>query len=163
MAKKVLISPAKIKVCPKGLNKLDTEYCILATKRSLPTYQVGPRNLRNLWLTNDLGLRKITYEKIYLFLQNEPNFRKSQVNVSDLLIREYVQMDTWSIRKNEPKTNPNEPKTNPILDNKTPERTQFKPKQTQLFFFGFCGCFFARFLLCSLAICFGLLWGRVFN
>jgi hypothetical protein len=40
-------------------------------------------------------------------------------------------MDTWSIRKNEPKTNPNEPKTNPILANKTPEQTQFKPKRTQ--------------------------------
>ncbi len=66
-----------------------------------------------------------------LFMQNEPNFRKSQVNVTDLMTREYVQMDTWSIRKNEPKTNPIEPKTNPILANKTPERTQFKPKQTQ--------------------------------
>ncbi|MHC4281849.1 MAG: Druantia anti-phage system protein DruA [Planctomycetota bacterium] len=40
-------------------------------------------------------------------------------------------MDTWSIGKNEPKTNPNEPKTNPILANKKPKRTQFKPKQTQ--------------------------------
>jgi hypothetical protein len=39
-------------------------------------------------------------------------------------------MDTWSIRKNEPKTNPNEPKTNPILANITPEQTHFKPKQS---------------------------------
>jgi hypothetical protein len=45
--------------------------------------------------------------------------------------KDYDQMDTWSIRKNEPKTNPIEPKTNPILANKTPIRTQFKPKQTQ--------------------------------
>jgi hypothetical protein len=45
-----------------------------------------------------------------LFLQNEPNFRKSQVNVTDLLTREYVQLDTWSIRKNEPKRSQNEPK-----------------------------------------------------
>jgi len=66
-----------------------------------------------------------------LFLQNEPNFRKSQINLSNYMTRDYVQMDTWSIRKNEPKTNPNEPKTNPILANKTPIRTQFKPKQTQ--------------------------------
>jgi hypothetical protein len=76
-------------------------------------------------------VRKSSYEKIHLFLQNEPNFRKSQVNVSHLLTREYEQMDTWSIRKNEPKTNPNEPKTNPILANKTPIRTQTNPKQTQ--------------------------------
>ena len=66
-----------------------------------------------------------------LFLQNEPNFRKSQMNLTDLLTMNYVQMDTWSIRKNEPNTNPNEPKTNPILANKTTIRTQFKPKQTQ--------------------------------
>ena len=37
------------------------------------------------------------------FMQNEPKFRKSQVNVSDLFTREYRQMDTWSIGKNEPK------------------------------------------------------------
>ena len=55
--------------------------------------------------------KRLTTTKAYvrknkLFLQNEPNFRKSQMNVSALLIKEYVQMDTWSIRKNEPKTNP---------------------------------------------------------
>ena len=43
-------------------------------------------------------------------MQNEPKFQKSQVNVSDLIIREYEQMDTWSIRKNEPKRTQNEPK-----------------------------------------------------
>ena len=50
-----------------------------------------------------------------LFLQNEPKFPKSQMNVTNLLTKNYEIMDTWSIRKNEPKTNPNEPKTNPIL------------------------------------------------
>jgi len=90
-----------------------------------------PRNLRNPWLINDLLLRILTYEIINLFLQNEPNFRKSQMNVTDLLTREYEQIDTWWSGKNEPKTNPNEPKTNPIVANKTPIRTQFKPKQTQ--------------------------------
>jgi len=69
--------------------------------------------------------------QIKLFLQNEPNFRKSQVNVSNLIIRGYAQLDTWSIRKNEPKTNPNEPKTNPILANKTLKQSQTNPIQTQ--------------------------------
>jgi hypothetical protein len=105
--------------------------------RSLPTHQVG---LRNPWLKICEicvhSFLSLTSTKHYVRnykknMQNEPNFRKSQVNVSDLLIRGYEQMDTWSIRKNEPKTNPNEPKTNPILANKTPKRTQFKPKQTQ--------------------------------
>jgi len=80
--------------------------------------------------------KRLTTTKVYvrknkLFLQNEPNFRKSQMNLTDLLTINYVQMDTWSIRKNEPKTNPNEPKTNPILANKMPIRTQTNPIQTQ--------------------------------
>jgi hypothetical protein len=48
-----------------------------------------------------------------LFMQNEPKFRKSQMNVTGLLTRKYDKMDTWSIRKNEPKRTQNEPKTNP--------------------------------------------------
>ena len=81
--------------------------------------------------------KRLTTTKDYvrknnLFMQNEPNFRKSQVNVTTLLTRNYEQMDTWSIRKKQSQTNPNKPKTNTILANKTPERTQFKPKQTQL-------------------------------
>jgi len=47
--------------------------------------------------------------QIHLFMQNEPNFRKSQMNVTDLLTMNYEKMDTWSSGKNEPKTNPNEP------------------------------------------------------
>jgi hypothetical protein len=60
-------------------------------------------------------------------MQNEPNFKKVKLSITIEMKKDYVQMDTWSIRKNEPKTNPNEPKTNPILANKTPIRTQFKP------------------------------------
>jgi len=44
--------------------------------------------------------------QIHPFLTNKANFRKSQINVSDLLIREYEQMYTWSIGKNKAKTNP---------------------------------------------------------
>jgi hypothetical protein len=55
-------------------------------------------------------VRILTYEIINLFLQNEPKFRKSQVNVNSLLTEDYDKMDTWSNGKNEPKTNPNEPK-----------------------------------------------------
>ena len=52
------------------------------------------------------------------------------MNLTDLLTMNYVQMDTWSIRKNEPKTNPNEPKTNPTSNQKTTQRTQTNPIQT---------------------------------
>jgi len=81
---------------------------------------VNPPHLRlkirvHSWVINtQYLLRILTYEIINLFLQNEPNFRKSQMNVTDLLKRNYEQMDTWLIRKNEPKTNP--------------KRTQIEPK-----------------------------------
>ena len=39
-------------------------------------------------------------------MQNEPKFRKSQMNVSNLITADYEIMDTWWSGKNEPKTNP---------------------------------------------------------
>jgi hypothetical protein len=65
--------------------------------------------------------------QIRLFMQNEPNFRKSQMNVNKVLTKDYDTKDTWSIGKNEPKTNPNEPKTNPIKAKTNPIQTQSKP------------------------------------
>ena len=55
-----------------------------------------------------LQLSRILY-KSTLFMQNEPKFRKSQMNVNNVLAKDYEQIDTWSIGKNEPKTNPNKP------------------------------------------------------
>jgi hypothetical protein len=79
----------------------------------------------------DLRSTKVYVRKNKLFLQNEPKSRKVKFNVNNVLTKDYDQMDTWSIRKNEPKTNPNEPKTNPNLAQKTTQRTQTNPKQTQ--------------------------------
>ena len=75
----------------------------------------NPFNQRNPRLINYLRTFGIftTVEdslQIKLFMQNEPKFRKSQVNVNNLLTNAYEKMDTWSTGKNEPKTNPNEPK-----------------------------------------------------
>ncbi|KPK02326.1 MAG: hypothetical protein AMJ56_21105 [Anaerolineae bacterium SG8_19] len=65
--------------------------------------------------------------QIHLFLTNKAKFKKVKLNVSGVLIRNYEQMDTWSIGTKQSQTNPNKAKTNPILANKTPIRTQFKP------------------------------------
>jgi hypothetical protein len=74
-----------------------------------------------LWLKNPFNHRNPRYEipstKVYvrknnLFMQNEPKFRKSQMNVTKVLTKDYEQLDTWSIRKNEPKRTQNEPKPN---------------------------------------------------
>ncbi len=60
-------------------------------------------------------------------MQNKANFRKVKFNVSPVNTKDYDLMDTWSIRKNEPKTNPNEPKTNPIKANSKPIKANSKP------------------------------------
>ncbi len=60
--------------------------------------------------TNDLRSTKDYVRNYILFLQNEPKFRKSQMNVTSLITADY-EIETLSGRgKNEPKTNPNEPK-----------------------------------------------------
>ncbi len=42
-----------------------------------------------------------------LFMQNEPNFRKSQMNVSIFSKMVYENKSDWTLGENEPKTNPN--------------------------------------------------------
>jgi hypothetical protein len=94
--------------------------------RSLPNYQVGTCNP---WLINDLRERKALYNcratftdvmsalQIAPFCSNKPNFQKSQMNVNKVLTKNYDKMDTWSIRKNKPNSNP--------------IQSQFKPNQSQ--------------------------------
>ena len=62
--------------------------------------------------------------QINLFMQNKPNFRKSQMNVTSLITADYDKRTLGRRGKNEPKTNP-------IKANKMPKRTQYKAKQTQ--------------------------------
>jgi len=62
------------------------------------------------------------------FLTNKPNFRKSQMNVNNLITMDYEKKDTWSSGKNKPNTKPIQTQYKP---NSKPIQTQFKPKQTQ--------------------------------
>jgi hydrogenase maturation protease len=48
-------------------------------------------------------------------MQNKANFRKVKLNVTKVLTKDYVQMDTWSIRK-----------TKPIKANSKPIQSQFR-------------------------------------
>ncbi len=41
-----------------------------------------------------------------LFMQNEPNFGKAQMNVRPLVIMNYERKSDWTLGENEPKTNP---------------------------------------------------------
>ncbi len=42
-------------------------------------------------------------------MQNEPNFQKSQMNVTSLITVDYENNSNWTLGENEPKTNPIKP------------------------------------------------------
>ena len=98
------------------------------------------RNLRKPLLINDLSPCKALYTSSdsstdaerslqnHLFMQNKPNFRKNQMNVTDLLTRDYERKDTWSSGKNKPNSKPIQTQ---FKANTNPIQSQFKPKQTQ--------------------------------
>ena len=66
--------------------------------------------------------------QIHPFLKNKANFKKSQVNLTNAITREYEQMDTWSRGKNKAKTKPIQTQ---FKANTNPKQTQYKAKQTQ--------------------------------
>jgi hypothetical protein len=43
------------------------------------------------------------------FMQNEPNFPDTQMNVNPVITREYRNISNWTLGENEPKTNPIKP------------------------------------------------------
>ena len=55
---------------------------------------------------NCANLRKITYEIINLFMQNEPNLQNDKMNVSLSMTKDYQNIHPLGHPKNEPKTNP---------------------------------------------------------
>jgi len=85
------------------------------------------------------------------FMQNKPNFRKSQMNVNMVLTVDYEKKTLGERGKNKPNSNPIQTQTNPITEkqkmnvnkvltkgyeNKShfwikAKQTQFKPKQSQ--------------------------------
>ncbi len=64
-------------------------------------------------------------------MQNEPNFRKSQMNVNKVLTKDYEKRTLGERGKNKPNSNPIKANTKPIKANKIPKQTQNKPNQTQ--------------------------------
>jgi hypothetical protein len=104
---------------------MDKKHLFSRPIQSFPAYQVGPRNLRNPWLINYLrafGIFTLVESALQIgpICTNKPNFRKSQMYVNKVITTDYDKMDTWSIRKNKPNSNPIKAKTNPI-------QTQTKP------------------------------------
>jgi len=54
-------------------------------------------------------------------MQNKPNFRKSQMNVSSILTTAYENKSNWTLGENKPKQS----QSKPIKPNTNPKQTQF--------------------------------------
>ncbi len=88
---RIVFSRLKIKVRPKGLHSFT--FYILIFDFSLRPLTPDPWPLTS---TKD-------YVRNYkLFMQNEPKFRKSQMNVTKVLTRDYEKKDTWWSGKTKP-------------------------------------------------------------
>jgi len=55
-----------------------------------------------------LHLSRVLY-KSTLFMQNKPNFRKSQMNVNSLITIDYENKSNWTLGENKPNSNPIKP------------------------------------------------------
>jgi len=69
--------------------------------------------------------------QIRLFMQNKPNFRKSQMNVNKVLTKDYENVTLGKRGKNKPNSKPIQTQSNPIKANIMPKQTQYKAKQSQ--------------------------------
>jgi hypothetical protein len=82
---------------------------------------INPFNQRNTQY--GISSTKEQVRKNKLFMQNKANFQKVKLNITKVITRNYVQMDTWSIRK----TKPIQSQLKPIKANSKPIQSQLKP------------------------------------
>ena len=76
------------------------------------------RACKSLYKCRETFTNVMSALQIHLFMQNKAKFRKVKLNVNKVLIKDYEQKDTWSIRKKQSQTNP--------------IQTQFKPNINQI-------------------------------
>jgi hypothetical protein len=70
--------------------------------------------------------------KSALFMQNKPNFRKSQMNVNSVYTVDYEKRTLGERGKNKPNSNPIQSQSNPIKAKTNPIQTQTNPISKQL-------------------------------
>jgi len=123
MTKKHLFRQLQIKVRPKGLHSFTFYILIFDFPSHLPIMSLSASIYMRKWslyICRDTFTDVMSALQIKLFMQNKANFRKVKLNVNEVLTKDYVQMDTWSIGK-----------TKPIQSQLKPIQSQFKPNQSQ--------------------------------
>ncbi len=76
-------------------------------KRNLPLLSYL-HAYKALYICRDTSTDIESSLQIRLFMQNEPNFGKAQMNVNPVITREYKNNSNWTLGENEPKTNPSQ-------------------------------------------------------
>ena len=75
------------------------------------------RHFSSLFTLSPLYICRESSTNQLLFMQNKPNFRKSQMNVSIFSQMAYENKNDWTLGKNKPNSNPNKPNSNPNKPN----------------------------------------------
>jgi hypothetical protein len=82
----------------------------MATESQLPYRQVNicaSLEMTTKWIPASKPPISPSLTKNYdLFMQNEPNFGKAQMNVNVFPTKDYENKSNWTLGENEPKTNP---------------------------------------------------------
>ena len=135
MTKKVLISLVKIKERPKGLHNFTFYNLIFAFSFQPLISNIIVGKYLHLYICRDSFTDVMSALQIHLFLQNKAKFQKVKSNVNIVLTKDYGQLDTWSIRKNKPKTKPIQSQFKPNLSCRSllakQEQTQFQTKNAE--------------------------------
>ncbi len=72
------------------------------------------RHFSSLFTPSPLYICRERSTNQLLFMQNKPNFRKSQMNVSIFLTKEYENKRDWTLGQNKPNSNPIQTQSYPI-------------------------------------------------
>ena len=139
MAKKHIFRWLQIKDRPKGHHNFAFYILIFDFPPHLPLMSLSASTYvltRLLYNCKETFTDVMKTLQIKLFMQNKANFRKVKLNVTKVLARVYGQMDTWSIRKNEPKTNPIKANSKPIQSQTNPILPSSPLRILQLFAVG---------------------------
>jgi hypothetical protein len=111
-----------------GKLTMATKAQILSREMILPAYKAAMliSFIFSYFLLSPLYICRERSTNPPLFIQNKPNFQKSQINVNKVLERDY---ENERLHRS-PKTNPIQTQSNPKQTQSKPKQTQYKPKQT---------------------------------
>ncbi len=89
-------------------SKHSTLYAIRCTRIENPSL-AHFRHFSSLFTLSPLYICRESSTNQLLFMQNKPNFRKAQMNVSSLITTDYENKWQQRVRKNKPNSNPIKP------------------------------------------------------